>query len=145
MSGADFLDTNVVVYAYDSGNPEKQRIARTLLRSGVSGKFVISSQVLAEFAAVMLHKVSPPASAEAVMEGLDSLASIRSIAPDVDLVRRAVEARMSYGMHFYDGMIVAAAERAGCQRIWSEDLSPGQEYFGITVVNPFQQALPREA
>jgi predicted nucleic acid-binding protein len=34
-------------------------------------------------------------------------------------------------------MIVAAAERAGCKRILSEDFSPGQEYFGVTVSNPF--------
>ena len=43
----------------------------------------------------------------------------------------------AYGIHFYDGMIVAAAERAGCQRILSEDFNAGQEYFGVTVVNPF--------
>ena len=137
MTGPDFLDTNVLVYAYDASNPEKQRIARDLLRSGVAGKLVISTQVLAEFAAVMLHKISPPASANAVMEGLDSLATIRLIGADVDLVRRAVEARTSYGLHFYDGMIVAAAERAGCERILSEDFNAGQNYFGVTVANPF--------
>jgi predicted nucleic acid-binding protein len=43
----------------------------------------------------------------------------------------------TYGIHFYDGMIVAAAERAGCGRIWSEDFNAGQKYFGITVTNPF--------
>jgi predicted nucleic acid-binding protein len=49
-----------------------------------------------------------------------------------------VEARAAYGLHFYDGMIVAAAERGGCERIWSEDLNAGQKYFGVTVENPFQ-------
>jgi predicted nucleic acid-binding protein len=137
MTGPDFLDTNVLVYAYDVSNPEKQRAARELLRSGVTGRFVISTQVLAEFAAALLHKISPPVSADAVMEGLDGLASLRLIIPDGDLVRRAVEARVSYGLHFYDGMIVAAAERAGCERIWSEDLNAGQKYFGVTVANPF--------
>jgi predicted nucleic acid-binding protein len=34
-------------------------------------------------------------------------------------------------------MIVAAAERAGSEKIMSEDLNAGQEYFGVTVVNPF--------
>jgi predicted nucleic acid-binding protein len=137
MNGADFLDTNVLVYAYDTSNPQKQRVARTLLKSSVAGKFVISTQVLAEFAAAMLHKMSPPASPVAVLKGLDALSSIRLIAPDAEMVRRAVETRASYGLHFYDGMIVAAAERAGCQRIWSEDFNPGQKYFGVTVANPF--------
>jgi len=53
-------------------------------------------------------------------------------------VRRAVEAGAAYGIHFYDGMIVAAAESAGCGRIWSEDLNPGQKYFGVSVENPFR-------
>jgi predicted nucleic acid-binding protein len=137
MSDADFLDTNVVVYAYDESNPRKQQVARHLLKGGVTGKVVISTQVLAEFAATMLHKVSPPPSARAVMEGLDALTAIRLIVSDAELVRRAVEARLSYGIHFYDGMIVAAAERAGCERIWSEDLNSGQKYFGVAVENPF--------
>src|ERR1017187_9482302 len=105
MSGADFLDTNVVVYAYDGENPRKQQLARQLLKGGVAGRGVISAQVLAEFAATMLHKASPPATGEAVIEGLDALASIRLILTDAELVRRAVEARVSYGLHFYDGMI----------------------------------------
>ena len=69
---------------------------------------------------------------------LDSLSPIRVIPADAIMVRRAVEARAKYGIHFYDGMIVAAAERAGCTRIWSEDLNPGQSYFGVAVENPFR-------
>ena len=57
MSGPDFLDTNVLVYAYDANHPEKQRVARQLLKSGIAGKAVISTQVLAEFAATLLHKI----------------------------------------------------------------------------------------
>ena len=53
------------------------------------------------------------------------------------MVRRAVEVQGRYGLHFYDSLIVAAAERAGCERIWSEDLNSGQKYFGISVQNPF--------
>jgi predicted nucleic acid-binding protein len=65
------------------------------------------------------------------------LAPIPVIATDPDMVRRAVEVRARYGLHFYDGLIVAAAERAKCATIWSEDLNAGQQYFGITVQNPF--------
>ena len=137
LSGPDFLDTNVLVYAYDTNHPEKQRVARGLLKSGIAGKLVISTQVLAEFAATLLHKISPPPNAHAVLKGLDAMAPIRLVTPDAELIRRAVEVRASYGIHFYDGMIVAAAERAGCGRIWSEDLNAGQKYFGIAVTNPF--------
>jgi len=138
MSVPDFIDSNILVYAYDVTDPAKQQAAQALIRKAVAGGFVISTQVLAEFAATLLHKVVPTPSSETVVSLLDALAPIPLITPDGDMVRRAVEARDSYGLHFYDGMIVAAAEKAGCERIWSEDLNAGQEYFGVKVANPFQ-------
>jgi len=42
MPGPDFLDTNVLVYAYDVSDPEKQRIAQELLRKAVAGEIVMS-------------------------------------------------------------------------------------------------------
>ncbi len=68
---------------------------------------------------------------------LDALSPLKVVQPDKELVRRAVEAHAQYGVHFYDGMIIAAAERADCKKIWSEDLNAGQEYFGVKVENPF--------
>lgn len=138
MSGRDFLDTNVLVYAFDLSNPEKQKIARPLVRRAVVGEFVISTQVLAEFASTLLHKLQPPLSFVQVTEALDALGPISVISLDAEMVRRAVEAQGTFGIHVYDGMIIAAAERAGCETIWSEDLNPGQKYFGVTVSNPFE-------
>ena len=71
---------------------------------------------------------------------LDRLSPIKVVAPDAGLVRRAVEAQSLYKLHFYDCMIVAAAERGGCERIWSEDLNAIQKYFGVTVANPFAKS-----
>jgi len=139
MPGHDFLDTNILVYAYDMSDPAKQRVAQDLVRKAVAGGLVTSTQVLAEFAATLLHKLSPAPSSQDVIALLDALAPIRLIPPDHEIVRRAVEAKSAYGLHFYDGMIVAAAERAGCERIWSEDFNPAQKYFGIAVANPFQR------
>ena len=137
MPGPEFLDSNIVVYAYDAGSPNKQRIARELVKRALAGEFVISTQVLAEFAATFLHKVVPPATPQEVATILDALSPIPLISPDGDLVRRGVQARERYGVHFYDGLILAAAERAGSEKIWSEDLNAGQVYFGVTVANPF--------
>jgi len=137
MSGADFLDTNVFVYAYQFNDRQKQRVAQELVEAAVAGKFVISVQVLSEFASTLLHKASPLATPDAVTAILDDLSPVRLVNANSDLVRRAVEARRAYGLHFYDGMIVAAAERAGCARILSEDFNAGQEYFGVVVTNPF--------
>ena len=137
MPAPDFLDTNVLVYAYDVSDLEKRRVARELVRRAVAGEIITSAQVLAEFAATLLHKLTPPVCAEDAIVALDALGPIKLIIPDGDLVRRAVEAHAAYGIHFYDGMIIAAAERGGCGQIWSEDLNAGQKYFGIPVANPF--------
>ena len=137
MPALDFLDTNVLVYAYDAGDPRKQHIAQDLVRHAIAGDIVASPQVLAEFAATLLHKLSPAVNPGDVTHILDVLASIKLVPTDGHTVRRAVEARGQYGIHFYDGMIVAAAERGGCTRIWSEDLNSGQSYLGVLVQNPF--------
>jgi predicted nucleic acid-binding protein len=108
-----------------------------LVRRALAGEIIASTQVLAEFAVTLLHKMSPPANPKDVAAVLDALAPMRLVAPDSEIVRRAVDVRAEYGLHFYDGMIVAAAERAGCRRIWSQDLSSGQQYFGIIVEKPF--------
>ena len=137
MPGPDFLDTNVLVYAYDASSPAKQRVAQGLVRRALAGEIVTSTQVLAEFAATLLHKISPAARPADLSAILDALAPVKAIPPDGDTVRRAVEAHSQYGVHFYDGMILAAAERGACGRILSEDLGAGQSYFGIVVENPF--------
>lgn len=140
MSAPDFLDSNVLIYAYDPSAKEKQSIAAGLLRQAMAGTAVISAQVVAEFAAAYLHKIKPPLPAVRVQQAVDAWRPIRTVMPDADLVVRALEAHHRYKVHFYDGMIVAAAERAGCGRILSEELTPGQKYFGISVQNPFQRA-----
>ena len=57
---------------------------------------------------------------------LDLRGPIPTISPDGDTVRQAAETCSRYGLHFYDGMILAAAEQAGCTKIWWEDLNAGQ-------------------
>ncbi|HEX7362184.1 MAG TPA: PIN domain-containing protein [Bryobacteraceae bacterium] len=137
MTAPEFLDTNILVYAYDASSPAKQPIAQRLLRAALAGQCIVSAQVLAEFSATLLRKISPVMSANDLLVLLDALAPIKTVASDKGMVRRAVEARVAYGVHLYDGMIIAAAESAGCRRIWSEDLN-GQQYFGVRVENPFR-------
>ena len=137
MSAIEFLDTNVLVCAYDPSEPLKQQIAQRLVRRAVAGEISASSQVLGEFAAILLHKLTPRAKPEDVIALLDTLGPINLVALDGDVIVRAVQAHAQYGLHFYDGMIIAAAERGGCHKIWSEDLNAGQEYFGSVVENPF--------
>ncbi|HXJ39140.1 MAG TPA: PIN domain-containing protein [Bryobacteraceae bacterium] len=137
MSAFEFLDSNVIIYAYSAIATQHQEAARRRVTEAIQGNGVISTQVLSEVSAALLHKVKPTLSPESVTEVLDAIGPIRTIIPDPRIVRRAIEAHVRYGLHFYDGMIIAAAERAGCKILWSEDMNPGQSYFGVTVQNPF--------
>ncbi len=131
MPAPEFLDTNVLVYAYDFSDRRKRRIAQDLVRRALAGVMVISTQVLTEFSVTLLHEVSPAAKPSDLYAVLDALGPIKLISTDGDVIRRVVEAREKYGVHFYDGMILATAERGGCTRIWSEDMSSGQSISGF--------------
>ena len=138
MPAPDFLDTNILIYAYDdSSDTRKQELARELIRRAIGGDAVVSSQVLAEFAATLLHKMTPPASAQEVAAILDALNPIRTLPTDFEMIRRATEVHGKYKLHIYDALILAAAERAGAERVLSEDLNAGQRYVGVRVENPF--------
>ena len=86
MSVREFLDTNVLVYAYDPSDRRKQQIAQSLVRRAL----------LTEFAATLLHKMSPAAPPEDVAALFDALGPIGVVVPDGDLVRRAEQGRGAY-------------------------------------------------
>lgn len=123
---AGFKLPKSLVSAYDVSAPAKQRIAQALLGRAIAGELTLSTQVLAEFASTLLHKLSPKPAPEQVSAILDAFAPIPSVASDADMVRRAVQAHAAYGLHFCDAMIIAAAERAGSRTIWSEDMNPAR-------------------
>ena len=135
MSRLEFLVSNALIYSYDISDRRKRKVSRRLVRKALAGGMMRSTQVLGESAAALLHKVVPRPDPKNLKVALDALAPIPLVATDADMVW-AVEVNARYELHFCDSMIVAAAERAGCERIWSEDLNSGQSYFGITVQNP---------
>lgn len=131
-----FLDTNVLIYAaagHDDA-PAKQRIAEGLLGS----QFATSGQVLAEFYANVIKKPAIPLEADVAKDWL-RLLSKRPFQPvDVALVHAGAELSTRYKMSYWDGAIIAAAERLGVRTVLSEDLSHGQTYGSVTVLNPFR-------
>ena len=139
MSDRIFLDTNVVLYAYDRGAESAKRDrARDLLREAIREEgYVISPQVIGEFFVNVTRKFQEPLSAEAALRVVRMLNRLDVVETDGALGIRAIEVHLRYGSSYWDGLIVAAAERGRCARVYSEDLAPGQEYFGVQVVNPF--------
>lgn len=132
---ADFLDTNVVVYAFDDDEPVKQARARQLMRERPDA--VISTQVLLEWYAVVTRKFAPTMPLHAAARALDSLAALHVVDADAELVVRAAELSAQHQMSIWDAMIVEAASLASCETLLSEDLIDGASFRGVTIRNPF--------
>lgn len=132
-----FIDTNVIVYANDTRDSVKQRLAIEVIHQGIiSRTAVISIQVLQEYASVALTKLGQRE--DVVLRQLDLLGNLEVVEPKHSSVCRAVELKKLYGISFWDSLIIASAEESRCGQIISEDLNPGQFYAGATVVNPFK-------
>lgn len=136
-----FVDTNVLLYAHDASETEKQPIARELLeelwadRSGV-----LSTQVLQEFYVVATRKFQPPLARSEAREIVMLYATWSVIRVDVGLILDAAALEERAQLSFWDALIVEAARRAGAVRLVSEDLQTGRRIAGIAIENPFATA-----
>jgi len=136
MTAKFFVDTNVLVYAASNAAADQARrdLALELLdRTDLA----LSAQVLAEFYAVATSKAKLNLAHNEAVVLLQSLARIPACAITRELVMEAVELRHRYQISYWDAAILAAAKQMGCGTVYSEDLSAGQNYDGVTVVNPF--------
>lgn len=134
----EFVDTNVLLYGHDVASAEKQRTAMRLLddlwarQSGC-----LSLQVLQEFYVSVTGKLRHPLAAADAAARVASFAEWRLHLPDKSDFLSALELHRSLRVSFWDAMILQSARRMGCQTLWTEDLSHGQTYAGVTVRNPF--------
>ncbi len=139
MSDRNFLDTNVLVYAYDQHNLQKQKKAQELLTEGIKHENLwLSVQVLGEFFNVVTRHIADPMSSDEAREIIDTISILPVQEIDSTMVRRAIETHMMYMISYWDSLIVSAAERAGCATIFTEDLNDGQAYRNMVVCNPFK-------
>ena len=144
MSDKVFFDSNILVYAYDTRDPNKQDQAQALLlKATQSQTAVLFAQVLGEFFVVVTRKIPQPMSSSEAAEVIAELGAWEVMPLDFSLVQRAIVTQQKYGTSYWDSLIISAAERAGCVRIYSEDLNNGQLYHGIEVQNPFQPRVAK--
>jgi len=138
MTGPVFVDTNVLVYARDLAEPVKQARAEAWLkRLWQEGAGRVSWQVLNEFYVTATRKLSPNLSPEEARADVEELAAWDPLPVDGRLVRAAWRLQDAFSLSWWDALIVAAAQVAGCPFLLSEDLAAGQDYGGVEVVNPF--------
>ena len=134
-----FVDTNVLIYAVSPSPQEadKRRRAQELLDHG---DLTLSVQVLQEF----YYQVTRPSRTDP-LTGVQALGFIESIDSfpvlpvTLELFHSAVSVSRRFILSYWDGAILAAARAAGCDVVYSEDLSSEQDYDGIRVIDPFQE------
>ena len=136
MTAKFFVDTNVLLYAGSNAAEDraKRQVARELLSRP---DIALSAQVLQEFYAVAVAKQRLQMTHEEALAVLQSLASFPVCPITRELVMDAVQLRQRFQISYWDAAIVAATKQMGCTVVYSEDLNSGQDYDGVTVVNPF--------
>jgi len=132
-----FLDTNVLLYAYDTDSPAKRLKARKWVERGweFPGEISISVQVLQELAVNLEKKKVSKGEIHQILFDLSAW-------PVVDntllLLKLALGEQLRWQISLWDAMILAAARSCGAEELISEDFNHGQDYDGIRAVNPFR-------
>jgi predicted nucleic acid-binding protein len=141
MTAKFFVDTNVLLYAGSNATDDqsKRRIARAVL---TVPDIALSAQVLQEFYAVAISKHRLLMTHDEALAVLQSLTAFPVCPISRDLVLEAIDVKQRFGISYWDAAIIAAAKQMGCHTVYSEDLNPGQNYDGVTVVNPFASVAP---
>lgn len=132
-----FIDTNVLVYYVDERYPEKCRVATGIVASAIDNSdYLISAQVLNEFANVAIKKLSMPEDEAGAY--VREFMQIKTVDQRADWTCSALEIKKKCGIQFFDSLLIAAASDNGCDEILTEDLADGQTYCGVKAVNPFK-------
>jgi len=129
-----FIDTNVLIYAYSSDEPEKSQRANEVL---FADNTMISLQVINEFSNTCLRKLKiTPQNIIASIEELTSIISVTGFSPSTQI--RALQLINKYLFSYYDSLIIATALENSCSVLYSEDMQHNQKIENqLRIINPF--------
>ncbi len=134
-----FVDTNILIYAHDRGAGVKHERARQLIEQLWSaGQGVLSTQVLQELCVNLRRRVARPLPGDEIAKLIEDYLSwqIVIITPQAIVAALGIEDR--YKVSYWDALILHAAESCGAAVLYSEDLSHGQRYGVVEVLNPLR-------
>jgi len=133
-----FVDTNVLLYAVSTDPAEQSKSARANdLLDEVD--LALSTQVLQEFyvRATRVTRAGPLSHRQAV--DLVTAVGRYPVQPTTtQLVHSAMETQRRFDISYWDAAIIETARLLRCDEVLSEDLSHGQDYEGVVVINPFR-------
>jgi predicted nucleic acid-binding protein len=133
---ATFLDTNVLVYAFDRGDERKRAIALEILDDAMID-IVVSAQVLSEFYWTVTRRLTPRLEEEVAHDVVHRLAEGEVVPIDGALVDAAIGVARRHRLALWDAAILVAASRGGCHEVMSEDLNHGEVVAGVRIHDPF--------
>ena len=136
MSAARFLDTNILLYAYDLDAPAKRTVALQLVAQGWTspGDTAISVQVLQEMHVNLGKRGVPQAEATRIIRDFAVWPVVNNT---LDLLQAALDEQARWKISLWDALILQSARQLRCRTIWSEDLNAGQAFGATRVRNPF--------
>ncbi len=133
-----FIDTNLLVYTIDKKDTRKQEAARGFLKKMIQEHIpVISTQIIQEFYVVATAKLK--ADPLVVKNIIHNFHNMELIKIDLELIEQAIDISVLSQISFWDSLVIAAAEKANCEYVVSEDLNTGQLYRGVKLLNPFTE------
>jgi predicted nucleic acid-binding protein len=138
MIAMRFVDTNILLYAIATGSGEAEK-SRRALRILEEADLATSVQVLQEF----YVQATRDTRSDRISHG-EAVAFVQAVCEfpvqelTVNLLQSAIATKHRYQISYWDAAIIEAARVLGCREILTEDLSDGQDYGGVRVVNPFR-------
>ena len=137
MNGREFIDTNVLAYAHDERDPQKQAVARELIQRLLrERRGLVSLQVLREFFVVATTKLGM--SSEEARQRMVRYSRFGVVTLDLADLLAATDLHRLHRWSLWDALIVRAALNGGCRTLHSEDMQPGYTVDALTLRNPFR-------
>ncbi len=130
------LDSNLLIYAADNTIGVRNKLAAQLVIACAAVDCVLTIQALSEFFHAVTRK-GKLARAVAADQVRDWMSYFPIIAPNATALAAALDLNVSQRTGFWDGLLLATAEQAGCTLLLSEDMHDGMKFGGLTVRNPF--------
>ncbi len=140
MNVESFIDTNVFVYQLEGLDARKADIADRLIEHGIESQTAcISFQVIQECLNTALRKAEVALTEDQMRQYLGHvLAPLYRVQPDIRLYEKSLEIRSRYRFSFYDSLIIAAAIEAGCETLYTEDLTHGSSTLSFQDLTPWE-------
>ena len=138
MTGPVFVDSNVLIYARDTGHADKQSQASAgMIELWRTRNGRVSIQVLTEYYVAVTRKIRPGLDEETARQDVRSLFAWKPLRLGERILEEAWRVQDRYRLSFWDALILGAAQTGACRYLLTEDLQDKQRFGDVTIVNPF--------